>query len=406
MTNLADSEINRYSSIEATVASIAHNAELHNTIKGYTMQKDIQVSNIRIEGDNLRTVRDTDTSFIEIRESIQDKGVLLPIVVAERTDVDGETYYLLIDGAHRFTACQQLGLETIPASIRETATGDAGKLEVLEIQIAANAQKAETKPAEYAAALLTLMHADLLMTESELAAKVNKSPQWLRKNLTLNKIKNEVIREKIDSGEVPVMNAYQLARLDEQSQADFLADAMVKPAGEFQASVNERINEVKKANREGRETTERAFVGKAIRRKDSEITAILEDDVLAESIATDAGVSVDGFVLGLNYVLSLDPQTLEARRTEWEENERMRKEKTEKAKQLKKAQRAAEKQLEVEAANDASAEALAGLTSEEIEEAQAKAKANMEAKKAAKLAKAKADAEAKAAAEANASVEG
>ena len=352
----------------------------------------LPINSITIGQENLRAVRETDLAFIEIRESIKAKGVLMPIVVSPKKDANGDDYYLLVDGAHRYTACSQLGLEEIPCSIIETKDGREGVVQVLELQIAANSQKADTKPAEYAEALKHLIAADPLMTNADLADQVNKSTQWVDKMLSLNNIKNEDIRSKIDNGEINVMNAYQLARLDDEDQAEFLAQAMTESATDFQNVVTERIKDNKEKAKAGRDKGERTFPGKAIRRKDSEISEILADDTHMGSIVADAGVSSaeEAFALGLKYTLSLDPSTLDARRTEWEENESMRKDKAEKAKLLKKAQRIEQKKMEFDAAAEASAEAVAALSDDEIAEAKRRAKEAL-AKKKAKQAEAKAE---------------
>ena len=353
------------------------------------MQKDIALSSIVIGEDNLRTVRETDAEFVELRDSIEAKGVLLPIVVSEKVDVDGNPYFLLVDGAHRFTAAQHLSLETIPANVVETKDGDEGKLEVLEMQIAANAQRAETRPAEYASALKSLMMADLLMSKSDLAAKVNKSVQWIDKMLSLNKVKNEVIREKIDNGDIPVTNAYALAKLSDEDQVKFVDSAMTMAGNDFANEINEFIKNQKEAARQGRGKVERTFPAKPSRRKDSEIIGLIEDEALLSSIVSDSGASTvaDAFKIGLQYSLSLDPETLSARKQEWEEGERMRKEKSEKQKAIRAAARAEEKKIEREEAANAAAEAAAQLSDDELAEAK-KLAAENRAKKAAKKAEA------------------
>jgi len=347
----------------------------------------LPLTSIAIEGDNLRIVREADSDFIEIRDSVQAKGVLMPIIVSPRTDADGNDYYLLVDGAHRFTACQHLSIDEIPCSIVETSDGEAGKIQVLEMQIAANAQKAETKPAEYAAALKTLMAADMLMTKGDLATKVNKSVQWIDKMLSLTKIKNQVVIDKINDGDVNVMNAYQLAKLDDEDQAEFLNQAITEGSKEFQDIVNARIKENKEAAKKGKDKGERTFPAKAIRRKDSEVSDLIADTGAIDGIVGDSGIDSlqAAFQLGLQYTLSLDVATLTARENEWQENEQMRKDKADKAKLVKKAARVEQRKLEIAEANDASAEATAALSDDEMEEAK-KAAAEAHAKKKAKLA--------------------
>jgi hypothetical protein len=77
-------------------------------------------------------------SFQALMESIRQKGVLEPVLVARR---DGR--FLLISGERIFLACRQLGLETIPDAV-------VSKDEILAIQLIENLQGGNLNPIDEA----------------------------------------------------------------------------------------------------------------------------------------------------------------------------------------------------------------------------------------------------------------
>lgn len=91
--------------------------------------KEIPVSSI-IEGDRFRKEYD----IADLVESIQEYGVLQPITV---TKGDKRGTYLLMAGGRRFASAKQLGLETIPALVREIE----GDLDLREIEYIENSYR-------------------------------------------------------------------------------------------------------------------------------------------------------------------------------------------------------------------------------------------------------------------------
>jgi ParB family chromosome partitioning protein len=87
-----------------------------------------------------------DEAFQGLKDSITAKGVLEPVLVTPQ----GEKYRLLA-GERRYRACQELGLETIPARILPNV--QPGE-EVLTIQLIENLQRQEIDPIDKANAIL------------------------------------------------------------------------------------------------------------------------------------------------------------------------------------------------------------------------------------------------------------
>lgn len=79
----------------------------------------IDASKIRANPDNPRgiDIRTQDDKLSYLKDSIQQFGVMVPIVVSRR----GPNEFLLIDGERRYWACQALGIDKIPAFVIDDA---------------------------------------------------------------------------------------------------------------------------------------------------------------------------------------------------------------------------------------------------------------------------------------------
>ena len=84
-------------------------------------------------------------SFLGLMESIKDRGVLEPVLVARQQD---GTYRLLV-GERRYQACKKLGLTTIPARIIKKADT---KADVLTLQLIENLEREDLDPIDEAKA--------------------------------------------------------------------------------------------------------------------------------------------------------------------------------------------------------------------------------------------------------------
>ena len=83
------------------------------------------------------------TAFIELMDSIAREGVLVPLIV--RRQKEKQNYYEIISGHRRKKACLKLGIEKVPAIIREL-DDDSAILEMVD----SNLQSENIKPSEKA----------------------------------------------------------------------------------------------------------------------------------------------------------------------------------------------------------------------------------------------------------------
>ena len=130
-----------------------------------------------------RTIFDED-DLAELVHSIREVGVLQPIVVRPLADEPGK--YELVMGERRLRATKEIGLETIPAVVRDTADVDMLRDALLE-----NLHRAQLNPLEEASAYQQLL-ADFEITQEELASRIGRSRPQITNTLRLLKLPDAV----------------------------------------------------------------------------------------------------------------------------------------------------------------------------------------------------------------------
>lgn len=311
-----------------------------------TELKHIPLNKIRENPVALRNVNRESEEYQGLVDSIRKDGVLNAIVVREIQDPDTkETLYGLIDGLHRFTASQDAGKDSIPAHV---TTLDEGR--ILEAQILANIHKVETKPVEYSKQLVRILAQNPLMTTSELATTLSKSPTWLAERLGLTKLA-EAIANLVDEGKVNLSNAYALAKLPAEEQPNFLDRAMTMSPQEFVPTVNGRIKELRDAKRQGRAATPAEFVPVARLRKLGDVKEELVHGTVGKVLCTELkpASTEAAFALGVAWALHMDPASIAADKKKDEEAKKARED--EKAKRKAEREEKAKKEAAEKAGN-------------------------------------------------------
>ncbi len=111
----------------------------------------------------------------ELAESIRAQGVLQPVLV-RRADGGG---YQLVAGERRFRAAQRLGLETIPALVRELDDD-----QLLEVALIENLQREDLNPIDEAFGYQHLIE-ELTYTHDRLSERLGKSRTTITNSLRL-----------------------------------------------------------------------------------------------------------------------------------------------------------------------------------------------------------------------------
>jgi len=313
----------------------------------------VAIAMIRENPVALRAVNREDERYLGLIESIRTKGFFGAITV--RPKIDEETqqeYYELVDGLHRFSASKDAGLEEINVDIV-----DLNDDETLEAQIMANIHKVETRPIEYSKQLLRILSRNPLMTESELAGKLAKSPQWIKERLGLTKIDNEQIALLVNEGKIKLANAYALSKLPPEEMNDFVDRAMTLSPDEFVPAANQRMKEIREAKRKGQDAGEVEFQPVAFMQKMKDIKEELESAEIANVLCEGLSTAAEGFQMAIKWCLHLDPKSVEIQVAKDEERKAQREE----AKKKKAAEKAAKAAAKAEEAAKVAAEAQAEI---------------------------------------------
>jgi ParB family transcriptional regulator, chromosome partitioning protein len=144
----------------------------------------------------------------ELKASIAEHGVLVPILVRER----GEGYEI-IAGERRWRACAALRQPTIPAIVRPSSD-----LQSLEVAIIENLQRENLNPLEEAAGMAELIEAHDF-TQDQVAQRLGKARSSVTNALRLLTL-SEAIKAMIAAGAVSAAHAKALLGAPETSRLE------------------------------------------------------------------------------------------------------------------------------------------------------------------------------------------
>lgn len=271
---------------------------------------DIPLDKIRHLQGSLRPAKEKTVEFLELLESVRNKGVQNPITVRRAIDPNTkEEFYEAINGAQRTRASQLAGKTTIPARIM--AMTDS---EVLESQVLSNSVVVPTKKFEFAHALTTLMRSNRSHTTTSIGKSVGKGKEWVESVLSLVNLHPE-IGALVDEGKIVAANAVYLAKLDPKIQLEYKSEAITKTADDFEQVIKTRLTALRKEAASNKPQVP-VFVPVAHLRPLADIKAAATDADLLVSIAKSAGAktTVDSMKAAIEWALSMDPTTLEEKK--------------------------------------------------------------------------------------------
>ena len=171
----------------------------------------IEVAKIHPNPDHPRKTFDED-ALRELAASIREFGLLQPIVVSKiekDTETGTEVEYELIAGERRLMATKLLGMETIPAIIRNMRL----ERERLELAIIENLQRENLNPLEMARAYARLQD-EFRLTQREVASRLGKSRETVANTLRLLDLPSP-IQEAIEKGQLTESHGRLLLTIDD-----------------------------------------------------------------------------------------------------------------------------------------------------------------------------------------------
>ena len=153
----------------------------------------------------------------ELAESIRTLGLIQPITVRRKSD----GRFQIISGERRFRATQIVGMDMIPAYIRDT--NDQG---MLEMAIVENIQREDLDPIEVAMSYQRLIE-ECHLTQEQMAVRVGKKRASVTNFLRLLKLPAK-IQHDLKVGLLSVGHAKVLLGVDDIRLQEYLCDLVIK----------------------------------------------------------------------------------------------------------------------------------------------------------------------------------
>jgi ParB family chromosome partitioning protein len=150
----------------------------------------------------------------ELASSIQEKGIIQPIVVRK-----SENTYEIIAGERRWRAAQRVGLTRVPVIIK-----DVSDREALELALVENLQREDLNPIEEATAYEQLIE-DFGLTHEDISKRIGKERSTITNQLRLLKLPEEV-REALIKGEITAGHARAILGLQSLNKAKEVLEAI------------------------------------------------------------------------------------------------------------------------------------------------------------------------------------
>ena len=199
----------------------------------------VKLSDITVPVNLLRQVDKDTVEYLELKASMasavgQTNSILL-------RPVNNDLH--LVDGLHRLTVAEDLGWDTIEATVKPLTDEEA-----LIAQLT-NAFSIQPTRSEYGRHLQRILLANKHIGIPELVKITSKSATWIKCQLALNDLsyKAQVL---VDRGEITASNAYRLAKLPQRVQPDFLVQAMTLKHEDFYKVTAEKIKELMVARKD------------------------------------------------------------------------------------------------------------------------------------------------------------
>jgi ParB family transcriptional regulator, chromosome partitioning protein len=157
----------------------------------------------------------------ELIHSIREFGVLQPIVVRPLSEPNSDgAKYELIMGERRLRATKHLGLDAIPAVVKDTADDAMLRDALLE-----NIHRAQLNPLEEASAYQQLL-ADFGITQEELAGRIGRSRPQITNTIRLLRLPGSV-QKRVAAGVLSAGHARAILSAGDEESMEKLADKIV-----------------------------------------------------------------------------------------------------------------------------------------------------------------------------------
>ncbi|HBT19801.1 MAG TPA: chromosome partitioning protein ParB [Peptococcaceae bacterium] len=206
----------------------------------------------------------------ELADSIKEHGVIQPIVVRA---LEGGKYEI-VAGERRWRACKMLGIEKIPAVVKEYSNR-----QLTEVALIENVQREDLNPLEEAHAYDILIK-EFSFTQEDLAKRIGKSRSFIANMLRLLQLEEDV-QKMVEEGKLSAGHARALLGVKGKEQVR-LAEKVIKDG----LSVRQTENLVKQITAEKKEGTEKRKREENLKKEEKSVYIEELEERLAEVLGT------------------------------------------------------------------------------------------------------------------------
>lgn len=200
--------------LQALIPTMDNDSREENLLMGQL--REISLTDIETNPGQPRLLVD-ETRLEELVKSIREHGLIQPVVVRPRD----KGRYQLIAGERRWRACIQLGLDKIPALVREASDLDASAVALIE-----NIQRENLNPLEEAKAYHQLID-QYGLTQDEVSRRVGKSRPFIANMVRLLNLPED-IKDMVREGLITPGHARALLALPEEEIRRKVAFRVIK----------------------------------------------------------------------------------------------------------------------------------------------------------------------------------
>lgn len=158
--------------------------------------------------------------ILNLAASIQNQGILQPLLVRKNYRISGEAFYEIVAGERRWRAAQEAGLKEVPVIMKEINDKQA-----LEIALIENIQREDLSPLEEATAYAKLIE-EAGYTQETLAQIIGKSRAHITNMLRLLHL-SPTIKALVEEGKLSMGHARTLIN-QEQKEGERLAEVIIQ----------------------------------------------------------------------------------------------------------------------------------------------------------------------------------
>lgn len=285
----------------------------------------LPISNVELDPNPIRPVDGSTDEFKSFISSLEEHGQLTPIIVRPKTingepqyDKNDNPVYVVMGGNRRLKAARVLGWSEIEAKVIVPESGE----DALLISLQENIAREDMKPGEIAKTIQALLSANPDWSLADVANVISKTEGYVSKILGLAKL-NDNIMELIDTGEISLTNAYQLRRLPEEEQPNYIDRAKEQPSYEFAETVKDRLKKIREQKNEN--ANEFSPLPRPVTNADLREMYHMAQQQAGDLSLETVDLSDPQVKAGMYYAMAcavrLDPDNVEKQRLEWEEKQ-------------------------------------------------------------------------------------